>query len=480
MGLTGEGVRRVTPTGVTAAYNPTWSPDGTEIAYAIENIQLAPLNWELFSELWIVNLTTGAQRKLEAGNPVQPSWSPHNHRIAYVARVQQAASGGRPATQFMDIYTLPVRGGHPVAVTSDAHADWSPVWSPDGRFVYFVSMRSGSMNLWRVPIDEASGKTLGEPEAVTSGVPFLAHPTISVDGRRIAYCAKTETGNIQKVTLDPATVTVKGEPSWVTTGSRAWANPDPTPDGEWLVAYTRDQPEGDLYVMRPDGTAQRHLTNNAGAPMDRVPRWSPDKTWIAFFSTRGGPLAVWKIRAADGSDLQQVASAQSVYPLWSPDGTNLAVNSAADASGGGERFTRVLDPNLAWKAQTPLVLPLPDATLRPFAAQDWSPDGAKLAGQIGMTGGAKGIVIYTFASRTYERLTEFGEWPVWLPDSRRVLFVAGGKDYWVVDSRTKQTRKVFSVPQGGLGPPRLTRDGRVAFFARRVTEADIYLLTFEE
>ena len=96
-----------------------------------------------------------------------------------------------------------------------------------------------------------------------------------------------------------------------------------------------------------------------------------------------------------------------------------------------------------------------------------------------MTGGAKGIVSYTFASKTYERVTDFGEWPVWLPDSRRVLFVTGGKEYWVVDTSTKQKEKVFSVTRDIIGPARLTRDGRAAFFPRRVTEADIYLLTFE-
>ena len=89
-------------------------------------------------------------------------------------------------------------------------------------------------------------------------------------------------------------------------------------------------------------------------------------------------------------------------------------------------------------------------------------------------------MIYTFASRTYERLTDFGEWPVWFGDSRRLLFVYKGKEFWVVDTRTKQTRKIYSTIWDVLGPPRLTRDGREAFFSRRVTEADIYLLTFEE
>ena len=74
----------------------------------------------------------------------------------------------------------------------------------------------------------------------------------------------------------------------MTTGSRLWANPDPTPDGEWVVFYSRDQPEGDVYVCRPDGTGLRQLTSDPA--VDRVPRWSPDRTWVAFFSDRGGPL----------------------------------------------------------------------------------------------------------------------------------------------------------------------------------------------
>ena len=262
MGLTGEGVRRVTPTGVTAAYNPAWSPDGSEIAYTTENVQLTPSSWEGRSDLWIVNVNTGEQRKLDVMNAVQPSWSPHGHRIAYVDR--NVGSAGATATRIMDIYTVPVRGGAPVRATHHIAADWCPMWSRNGRYLYFVSDSGGSMNLWRVPIDEASGKTLGEPEPITNGVPFLAHPTISADGRRIAYTAKLETRNIQKITLDPATVTVQGEPSWVTSGSESWANPDPTPDGEWIVAYTGEEPAGDLYVIRSDGTGRRQLTNNAG------------------------------------------------------------------------------------------------------------------------------------------------------------------------------------------------------------------------
>ena len=50
-----------------------------------------------------------------------------------------------------------------VAVTDDPDFDWNPVWSPDGKYLYFASDRGGQMNLWRVPIEESTGKVTGSP-----------------------------------------------------------------------------------------------------------------------------------------------------------------------------------------------------------------------------------------------------------------------------------------------------------------------------
>jgi Tol biopolymer transport system component len=112
-----------------------------------------------------------------------------------------------------------------------------------------------------------------------------------------------------------------------------------------------------------------------------------------------------------------------------------------------------------------------------FAPNSWSPDGKRLAGQNGFT--TLGIFVYSADTRTVERVLDFGEWPVWLPDSRRILFVSRGREFHILDTSTKTTKRIFSAVRDTLGPPRLTRDGQVAFFSRRVTEADIWIATLE-
>ncbi|MGH7252972.1 MAG: protein kinase domain-containing protein, partial [Nitrospiraceae bacterium] len=194
MGRTGEGVRRVTRMG----FRPTWSPDGTRLAFVSENVEMNPQNSEGRSQLWVVEVNTGEARQLEVVDAVLASWSPHGQRIAYMRRL--AGQPGRPAQG--DVWTIPAAGGEPTAVTWDVATDWNPAWSPDGRYLYFASDRGGSMNLWRGPIDEESGRRLGDPEPITTPATSLAHISVSADGQRIAYSSVLVTTNIQQATLD--------------------------------------------------------------------------------------------------------------------------------------------------------------------------------------------------------------------------------------------------------------------------------------
>jgi Tol biopolymer transport system component len=463
MGRTGEAVTRLTRRG----YKPTWSPDGREIAFTTENADLDTQNTLGLSSLWVINMA-GEQRQLGNVDAVLPSWSPNGHRIAYTTRGTIAGSAR------LDIWTIDRSGQNPVAVTTDGARNSNPVWGPGGRHLYFVSSRGGPINLWRVPIDETSGRTSGPPEAITTPSPFVAHISISKDGTQIAYSSILRSRNIQKLRIDPASGRPRGEPIWFTTGSRLWANPDPSPDGKWVVFYSGVQPEGDLYLARTDGKGGLQQLTGTDA-IDRMPRWSPDAQWIAFHSIRDKDQYLWKIRP-DGSDRQQLSPlADAIYPAWEPNGPRMAVLMGAGI-GHPENNVYVLDPSRPWTDQKPEIIPPPAGSKDEFVVNAWSPDGTRLAGQAGLAGD-RGILTYSLRSRSFDRLTDFGGYPVWLPDSRRVLFVAGGRAFYVVDTRTRKVEQVFSVQRDIIGPPQLTKDGEEAYFTRRVTEGDIWLMT---
>jgi len=461
MGRTGEAVRRVT----SAGFNPAWSPDETRLVYATEHVGLLPLNVESRSEIWIADVATGETQLINDGNAVLPTWSPDGRWIAFTVR-----SGDR--TQH-DIWIIPAEGGEPLPVTSDIPTDWGATWSPDGAFIYFSSDRGGSMNLWRLPMNQRSGLPTGEAEPVTTPSTFVAHPAISGDGQSIAYSQVLMTQNIEKATLGLGPG-VLSDPIPLTSGSRQWSSPDPSPDGSMVSFYSRDLPEGDLYVVRENGTGLRRVTGDSA--LDRVPRWSPDGTRLAYFSNRSGALQLWAIGADGSGDEQLTAGGSGSVCAWAPDGSRIAVNGFIGPD-PGNRSVFLFDPDRAWDQQEVEALPQADLSMAPFIVNDWSLDGRRLAGMTGYSD--TGILIHDLASGSYERLTDFGQWPVWLADSRHLLFVSGEKTFYVIDSESKELREVFSTDRDVLGPPRVTADGRGVVFPRRVTEGDIWLVSIQ-
>ena len=81
------------------------------------------------------------------------------------------------------LWTVPAEGGTPGKVLDDGAMNWNPVWSPDGAWLYFGSDHSGSLNLWRLPIDERSGEVRGGPEPVTTPSTASGFWSLSQDGR---------------------------------------------------------------------------------------------------------------------------------------------------------------------------------------------------------------------------------------------------------------------------------------------------------
>jgi Tol biopolymer transport system component len=457
MGATGESVKRLTDFG----YNPAWSPDGKEIACADEGPLDPAFRGNPNSRVWAVNVATGEKRQVSKMDSIQPNWSPHGYRIAY---------GGRRNSAQRDIWTIPAGGGEPTEVTNDPAVDESPVWSPDGKYLYFASDRAGSMNVWRVPMEEQTGRVLGPPEAVTTPSPYTAYLSFSLDGRRMVYSQIVKRVNLQQVGFDSDKETVTGQPVWVTQGSRLANFPHLSPDGEWLVFVDTVGKQEDLFVIRRDGTGLRQLTDDPYK--DREPRWSPDGKRIAFYSDRSGKWEVWVINS-DGSGLKQLTYAPGVVsnPRWSPNGTRIVYRNA----GGSPSIIEVEKP---WTEQSPQVLPSRSDFIG-WVPSSWSADGRKLAGTILRGGAVAGVLVYNLESQQYERLIDFGSVPVWLSDNRRLLFQHQSKLY-VIDSESKQFHEVLSVAPNEFGPGvTLPQDDRLIYYSLLTTEADIWLMRLE-
>ena len=453
MGATGESVRRLTRFG----FNPAWSPDGREIVFATESVETDPRDRLGDSGLWIVGLDVGEPRLAFEGDAVQPAWSPNGFRLAY-----WAIAGGQ-----RDIWTITSAGEEAVQVTRDAAVDWNPVWSPDGKFLYFSTDRSGSMNLWRVQIDEETGRTLAEAEPVTAGASGDGmYLTLSSDGSRIAYGLQDRRANIIRVDFDPSTGTVVGDAITVTEGSLPVGSVEPSPDGQSLVFY-RVGVQEDIFVSNADGTGVRRLTNDSY--FDRYPRWSPDGTRISFYSNRGSGYQLWTINP-DGRNLRQLTNGpvDVAHSAWSPDGSRVA-------------YTDFVTGSFIMEVEDQSVQALPALTdgTEFFVAFSWSPDGNWLAGagfDARRIPEETGVYVYSLESGQYERLTTGGGHPRWVNDSRTLVYADGGTIY-TVDRLTKEVREVLSLDGGDLRLPAPSTDGRSLYYVfEPPTESDIWMI----
>ena len=75
------------------------------------------------------------------------------------------------------------------------------------------------MNLWRVRIDEESGKVLGDLEPVTTPAASVGNISFSQDGKQMTYTAFDNRSNIEKISFDPVKQKVTGNPVEITHGS---------------------------------------------------------------------------------------------------------------------------------------------------------------------------------------------------------------------------------------------------------------------
>ncbi|MEX0881074.1 MAG: protein kinase [Thermoanaerobaculia bacterium] len=459
MTASGESVTRLTDFG----FSPSWSPDGGEIVVSAGSFRMPQSLFIQARGLSVVNVKSGQRRDLTVSlQAMQPSWSPGGARIAYWG----VRAGGQ-----RDLWTIAADGSDAasggVPVTEDEALDWSPTWSPDGKYLYFSSDRGGTMNLWRVAIDEGTGRREGEPEPVTTPSTWSGRFSFSSDGTRLAFATLDYRSVLFRAAFDARREALTGPPEPIVRSSRLMGGLDLSPSGEWVL-YSEVGVWEDLFVARTDGTQYRRLTDDAFR--DRGPRWSPDGTRIAFRSDRSGDYEIWTIRP-DGSGLVQLTqgAGSGGPPVWSPDGARIAYGGAGpwgliDAAATKGRLAPEPESNSGER-----LVPI-----------SWSPDGERIAGTVRQIDGSTAARIYTLATRQYSAVP--GDWgrgtlglfPVWLADGRR-LVLRSSRGVAVADFATGAGQLLIPGDGTFAGPVAVSRDNRWITYIETATEGDIWI-----
>ncbi len=465
MGATGESVVRVTDHG----FNPAWTPDGSEFVFSTESVTENPLSRAIESPLWAVNIATRVIRQLaEVTDGVQPSVSPDGKRVAFW--------GLLPDTGQRDIWTVGIDGTGVVPVTADAPVDWNPVWSPDGSFLYFSSDRGGSLNLWRVPIDQSTGEIQGPPQPITTPSRWSGQTAFSADGSSFVFTSLDRRANLSVIGVDPASGRPIGLLEPITRGSRSYQWVSPSPDGAWIAVATTDGQE-DIWVISRDGLEVRRLTDDPFR--DRGVQWSPDGTRIAFYSDRNGKYELWAMHP-DGSGLEQLTTTDIWvdFGAWSPDGTRITTQL-------GSQRTVIFDllgelPT----SPTEELPPIGDGTV--LSASAWSPDGRTLLGLAFKPDGspAEHVVAWNFQDRSYHTMmagaSESGA-PIqlgkWLGTTSKIVISRDGALYLADVVNGEESLLLEPGPGEIYSKPEPRGDGREIFFLQEEHQADVWLAT---
>lgn len=206
--------------------------------------------------------------------------------------------------------------------------------------------------------------------ALAPGNVIGSGPTVSPDGRRIAFASYTWWGtiNIHVLDRDTGEVTRLGHDGVLFDhgheDSPAWS-----PDGQ-LIAFRRAEPGqgGRIWVMRPDGTERRMVTPGEPDVNFYHPTWSPGSNWIAYTRESFGIGHIWSIRV-DGTGVRQHTSGEvsDMQPAWSPGGDWIAFVRAGLSA--NLRRVHVGTGSVSVLMGTPA----------PARAPAWSPDGSQIA-----------------------------------------------------------------------------------------------------
>ena len=248
---------------------PSWSPDGKRIAFISDrdgHPDRAP-GW-FTSEIYVMDADGGNEQNLtnHPSDDRSPSWSPDGTRIAF----QSYRDNDR--NHNIEIYVINADGGNLQRLTNNLAADENPAWSPDGEQIVFESAREGHFidldeNITdEIYVMDADG---GNQRRLTENRNNDWDPVWSPDGKRIAFAADRK-GDFEK--FDIYVMDADGGNQQKLTNNRVWdGSPSWSPDSKRIAFHSDRDGNYEIYVMDIDGGNLQNLTNNPHS--DSGPAW---------------------------------------------------------------------------------------------------------------------------------------------------------------------------------------------------------------
>ncbi|GMQ82407.1 MAG: hypothetical protein BMS9Abin05_1859 [Rhodothermia bacterium] len=284
---------------------PSWSPTGNEIAFT-----------SFDDSLFVINLETGRRTALASvQEPHSPSWSPNGRYIAVISGNDDYARNALNVAN-STIWIVSTEDGSATRLTSGSSMDMSPVWTPDGLGIVFVSTAGGGADV-RIQRVSKSGLAIGPPYRVTTGL-NLHSVRISRDGSQIVAGQFEYDQNIWRSPLRPGVVASASDATPVTTGNQIIEGVFLSPDGSWLAYDSNIRGETHIFKMPADGGNPQQITTGSGPNF--VYSWSPDGDELAFHRFDDGIRNVYTV-SLDVLSVSPVSRrpAHERFPTWSPE-----------------------------------------------------------------------------------------------------------------------------------------------------------------
>ncbi len=253
-----------------------------------------------------------------------------------------------------------------------------------------------------------------------------------------------------------------------------------SPDGR--ISFVRGLPNGktDLYVINPDGTNQQKVTNDL--PIEGTNTWSPNGKQLLLQASVGGTSTVVRMdigpdnRSSNAVQLTADVKADSAFPAWSPDGTQIAFQSKRE---GGNFQVFIMDTNGNNKRRL--------SNGKGYAGQPaWSPDGksiAFLAGDKPDAGSPKELYLIPAEGDAPKKITSLGKdlrRPQWSPDGKHIVYLEsqGDRNSSIYSMNPDGSSPLVLVDQGFNSSPSFSPKGdKLAYYAVISTSgSDIFII----